>query len=60
VGIFGPLKAAAQRRWREEKQRHRERPDTQLLSMSVHVEAFTQITRETVRRAWEEAVPGLQ
>jgi hypothetical protein len=60
VGIFGPLKAAAQRRWREEKQRTRERPDTQLLSMSLHVEAFTQITRGTVRRAWEEAVPGLQ
>lgn len=59
VGIFGPLKAAARRRWREEKQRNTERPDTQLLSVSLHVEAFTQITRETVRRAWVEAVPAL-
>ena len=60
VGIFGPLKATARRRWKEEKQRNRECPDTQLLSMSLHVEALTQITPDTVRRAWEEAIPGLK
>jgi hypothetical protein len=60
VGIFGPLKATARRRWKEEKQRNIARPDTQLLSMSLHVEALTQITPDTVRGAWEEAVPGLK
>jgi DDE superfamily endonuclease len=59
VGVFGPVKASAARRWNEEKQRNRERVDTQLLSMSLHVEAFAQLSRGAVKRAWAEAVPAL-
>jgi hypothetical protein len=59
VGVFGPLKARAKRRWNEEKAKDKSRADTQHASMSLHVEAFAHINRRTVRAAWEEAVPLL-
>jgi DDE superfamily endonuclease len=59
VGVFGPVKAKAQCRWREEKQRDRMRADTQLLSISLHVEALKGMSRQQLRRAWEKAVPAL-
>jgi transposase-like protein len=59
VGVFGPVKARAARRWNEEKLKDRGRADTQLASMSLHVEAFTQLSRDKVRKAWAEAVPAL-
>jgi DDE superfamily endonuclease len=59
VGVFGPIKATAKQHWNEEKQKDRVRVDTQHLSMSLHVEAFTQLSRSTVKKAWAEAVPAL-
>ena len=56
VGIFAPVEARAKRRWNEEKQRNRERADTQWLSMSLHVDAFMQLSRFTVRRSWDDAL----
>ncbi len=59
VGVFGPLKAEAKRRWNEEKRRNRQRADSQYISMSIHVDVFNQMSARTVRRAWEEAIPAL-
>ena len=59
VGVFGPLKAESKRRWNEEKRRNRERADSQYISMSIHVDVFNRMHADTVRRAWEEAIPAL-
>lgn len=59
VGVFGPLKSHVRARWNEEKQKHRGRVDTQYASMSLHVEALTEMRREVVRHALEKAVPAL-
>jgi hypothetical protein len=59
VGVFGPMKAKSKRRWNKEKQRNRERADSQYISMSVHVDVFNEMRGRTVRRAWEEAIPAL-
>jgi hypothetical protein len=60
IGVFGPIKANAGRRWNEEKRKNRERADTQLMSMSLHVVAFAQLKRQAVRKAWADAVPALK
>lgn len=59
VGVFGPMKAKAKYRWIEEKQKDRDRADTQLFSMSLHVKALREMTRAQLRRAWEKAIPAL-
>lgn len=59
VGVFGPLKAQARRRWNEEKQKNRQRADSQYISMSIHVDVFNRMHADTMRRAWEEAIPAL-
>jgi hypothetical protein len=50
VGVFGPLKAQARHRWNEEKQKNRQRADSQYVSMSIHVDVFNQMHAATVTR----------
>ena len=59
VGVHGPLTATVSRLWTEQKRRDPNKWDGMVESVERYLEAWAALDRDTVRKAWVKAVPGL-
>ena len=59
VGVYGPMTSIVQSDWLEGKRTDPEAWDSQACAVARYLRAWTALSRDTVRKAWVDAVPGL-
>ena len=59
VGVYGPLTQIVSRLWLEQKRDEPDEWDSMIRAVERYIAAWTELDRDTVRKAWVKAVPKL-